>query len=347
MKRLLILLLGACTIWACKSDQKPSVPPPAPSNANNLTIFSHRYLTQDQQLFNTYRSRANKAVDLYRYPSESIVELAKNGQLKGDLVILDDLYHAHQLKKTGVLQPYSAGTFDELVPSRFIDYEGYWAGLTRWSMGFVYDPQKVDIMQMRNYAGVLDQRYKGKIVLAHPDSSGLVSMVAAMIAAYGEEPARMYVQQLNDNLMIVPSGNDWEAVTAVINGQADIAFVNTSEYLRYRNSGNPDIFQATNRLEWEIPDDAKGNNYYNITPICLLKDSPYRDYAISMVEFLTIKENQNFYADPMMEYTVNIFSEQVSFLNDAFNVAQGQISPEMAENQLDKSRELIREIMGM
>jgi ABC-type Fe3+ transport system substrate-binding protein len=347
MKKLLLLLLGACTIWACKPESKSKVPPPAVSNTNNLTIFSHRYLLQDQQLFATYRARANKAVDVYRYPSESIIELAKNGQLKGDLVILDDLYHAHLLKKTGVLQPYSAGTFDELVPSRYIDNEGYWAGLTRWAMGFVYDPQKVDMIQMRNYAGVLDARYRGKVVMAHPDSSGLVSMVAAMIAAYGEEPARIYLEKLNDNLMLVPSGTDWEAVTAVIDGQADIAFVNTSDYLRHRNSGNVDIFQSTSRLAWEIPKDAKGNNYYNITPICLLKDTRYRDYAISMIEFLTVQENQNFYADPMIEYTVNIFAEQVSFLNDAFNVAQGRVTSEMAENQLDKSRELIRAVMGI
>jgi hypothetical protein len=66
-----------------------------------------------------------------------------------------------------------------------------------------------------------------------------------------------------------------------------------------------------------------------------------------MIEFLTIQENQNFYADPMIEYTVNIFSEQASFLNDAFNVAQGRVTSEMAENQLDKSRELIREVMGI
>jgi len=349
MKNFFVLLLAIFGLLSCGNNAKPTTsnPPQRPTVSNNLSIFSYRYLIQDQQLMGTYQARANKVVDVYLKSGPEIVAMAQKGQLFGDLVILDDLYQAHLLKKAGVLQPFNAGTFGDYVPAEYIDNEGYWAGLTRWSMSFVYNRERADILQMRNYAGILDPRYKGRVAVAHPDSSGLVSMIAGMIAAHGEEPARIYLESLQKNLMGPPAGTDWGAISAVVTGQADVALVNGSQFLRYRNSGNPELFKSLSALDVEIPVDAKRDNYYNISPICMLANAPQRSYAIAMVEFLTVQDNQNFFSAAAMEYPVNVFSEVTEFLNDAYNVAQGNISAEMTENQLDTARELIRRVWGL
>ncbi len=346
MKYLPVLLFSFIFfIQACKNDAPPPPPPaPAATNAANIALYSHRYTVPDQQLLGQYKSRANKAVDVYLYTSQDIVRLGQEGQLRGDALLLDDLYDAHLLRKAGVLSPYNAGTFGDYVPSRYVDNEGYWAGTSRWTMSFIYRPSVVNTEDMRKYGSILDPSYKGRVAIAHPDSSGLISMIASMIAAHGEAPARIYLETLKENLHAAPSGNDFEAISAVLRGDADVALVNGSQFMRYKHSGNPELFSALNQLEMEIPTDTDGNNYFNITPICILNNGPYRNYAISLVEFLTIQENQSMYAEAQLEYPVNIFGEMAELLNSTFNLPQGKISTEMTENQLDKAAALVAEI---
>ena len=83
-------------------------------------------------------------------------------------------------------------------------------------------------------------------------NEGLESTLAE-IAAHGEEPARIYLETLKKNLYAEPTGNDFEAISAVIRGDADVALVNGSQFMRYKHSGNPELFSALDQLEMEIP----------------------------------------------------------------------------------------------
>lgn len=345
MKNVFLLFLVYCLFTACKPETATNTPPVQTGpNPDNISLISHRYLVQDQQLLNTFRVRANKAVDVYINEGKDVVKMAQAGQIKGDVVLLEDLYHAHLLKKAGVLSPYNAGTFGDFVPSRYVDNEGYWGGVTRWTMSFVYRADKVDLMQMRKYGGILDPRYKGRVAMAHPDSSGLISMVASMIAAHGETPAQIYLETLKKNLSSAPKGGDWEAISAVLRGDADIALVNGSKFLRYQHSGNPEMFKALSELEMEIPTDNEENNYYNISTMSILNNAPYRNYAINLVEFFTIEENQGIFSEAYFEFPVNVFSPSGELLNNTFNLPQGKITSEMTENQLDKAADMVHQI---
>ncbi len=351
MKHIFFLAAVAGCLSACKTDNTSTTntppPPPAPST-NNLTVHTYQHLVQDQALVDAYRARANKGVDVYASAWPEMLAKAKAGQLTGDIVIVGDLYHAHLLQQAGVLSAYSAGTFGDYVPNRFVDDQGYWAALTRWSTGFVYHPDRVDVEQMRNYAGVLAPRYRGRIALAHPDSSGLTVMVAGMIAAHGEEPAKIYLQNLKNNLMGgQPVANEWAALSAVATGVADIAVVNVAQFYRYRHSGNPQVFKMLEPLEAEYPLDAQNTNYFNAVCIGVLNNAPHRNFAIPFVEFFTIAETQNPYSEARLEYPVNVFAQSTEIINTTFNVPQGGVSLEMSENQLDKARALIRSVLGV
>ena len=109
MKYLPVLLFSFVFFFqACKNDSNTPTPPPPPAATNvaNVSLYSHRYTVQE-------------------------------GQLRGEAVLLDDIYDAHLLRKAGGLSPYNAGTFGDYVPSRYVDIEGYWAGTSRWTMSFI------------------------------------------------------------------------------------------------------------------------------------------------------------------------------------------------------------------
>ena len=45
---------------------------------------------------------------------------------------------------------------------------------------------------------ILDPAYKGRVVMSHPDSSGLVTVVGYMIGVHGEEAASVFLQALSE-----------------------------------------------------------------------------------------------------------------------------------------------------
>lgn len=344
----LIVVLGMGCGNGSNNNSSSGGTAPSLVTGEGLSVITHRYLPQDKPIFDDYQNKAKKQVDLQLMDAEKVLAAAKAGKLAGgDLVIMDNFYDMHRLIQTGAVEPFNVGVFGERVPSRYVDNEGYWSALTRWTMSFVFRPSVVDMMQMKNYAGVLEPRYRGRVVMSHPDSSGLVTMVGYMLGAHGEETTRIYLQNLANNLGEIPQGNDYDQIKKVIDGQADIAFVSGSAFLRYRHSGNPTIFKQTDELMVEVPLDAKGNNYYDITAIGLVKQSPNRQYALAMIEFLSVKGAQEVYPHAMLEYPVNVFAQSIDFLTEIDGLPQGAYSPETAENQLDRARELIREVFGV
>jgi len=354
MKQQLLFLhlaFGLLLMTACQGNQSSTGTTTTTRSSGDtsapLVMHAHRYLIQDAELYKTYEAQSQKKLTVYRTSGVQAIEQAKNGQLKGDIILVEDLYQAHQLAKLGAIEPYNAGTFDEFIPSQYIDMQGYWGGITKWTMSFVYRTNKAEMMDMQRYAGILDSKYRGRVVTPHPDSSGLVTFVAGMLAKHGEKPTRIYLQMLNKNLASPPSGSDWDAMQSVLNGEADIAFMNGSAFLRFRNSGNYELHKKTTELTVDIPVDATGDNYFNVSTACIIKNAPNRNYAIKMVEFLTIQDNQNVFAESTMEYPLNVYSLTSGYVDDIYNLAQGSITMEEAENQLDKARDLIKTILGV
>lgn len=312
-----------------------------------VRMYHHRYLVQDEELYGRFQANTECDIALTPMSGQAILEAALRGELQGgDIVVLESLYQAHQLRKAGLIEPYNVGNFGHEVPSRYVDNEGYWAGLTRWTMGYVYNPEKLDYYAMQRYTGMLADEMLGRVVMSHPDSSGFVTFAATMWGAYGAIPTRAYLEKLAGNLAHAPRGNDLEAILEVANGTADIAFVNVSEFLRYRYSGDPEAFRRTESLAVAIPRDARDNNFYDITPVCVLKNPPQRRYALSLIDYLTLRQNQTPYAEAAKEYPVNVYADISSFLLDIEGVAQGAFRPEMAEPKLDSTRQLIREIFA-
>lgn len=312
-----------------------------------LILNAHRYLVADDQLYKQYEASYKQPVSVYKMDSEQIIQKAQKGELQGDLVMVKNLYYAHQLKQMGLLAPFNASSFGDSIPSQYIDKEGYWAGLTRFSMGFVFNRHKINLDDTRFYVEIIKPKYQGRVVMAHPDSSSITTFVAGMLAANGPEATQTYLSLLKKNLAKPASGSDRDALQALIDDEADIAFMNTATYLRYKNSGNAALYQQLAKLHFEIPTDAKQNNYYDISPICVLKQTNQWNALLPFIDELCLRNKQNTFAEAMMEYPVNVFSSPSNLVDDAFNLPQGAISMDQVEEQLDTAREMIRRVFSL
>jgi iron(III) transport system substrate-binding protein len=146
-----------------------------------------------------------------------------------DVIHTSDAGHFVLLKDKKLLARHVPAGVD-VLPAGFKDKDGYYFGLRATVNVIAYNTQKVTAAEApKTWKDLLDPKWKGKLVTAHPGYSGVISThVLALVHLYGWE----YFQQLAKNsVMLVQSAVDPSGVVA--SGERPVA-VNGGEYTFYQ-----------------------------------------------------------------------------------------------------------------
>jgi iron(III) transport system substrate-binding protein len=179
-------------------------------------------------------------VEVQRTGSQRILQRVMQ-ELQANLKLVDvihtsDAGHYVLLKERKLLAKYApAGV--EAFPPGFKDAEGYYYGLRATVNVIAYNTKLVSAAEApRQWKDLLDPRWKGKLVTAHPGYSGVTAThVLALVHLHGWE----YFRRLAQNKpMLVQSAVDPSGVVA--SGERPVA-ANGGEYTFYqiRKKGNP------------------------------------------------------------------------------------------------------------
>ena len=232
-------------------------------------------------------------VEVHRTGSERILsrvmqELQAN--IKNvDVVHTSDAGHFVLLKNKNLLQKYTpAGV--EGFPAGFKDKDGYYYGLRATVSVIAYNTKSVPAAEApKTWKDLLDPRWKGKMVTAHPGYSGVIAThVLALVNQYGWD----YFKQLAQNrLMLVQSAVD--PAGAVASGERVVA-VDGGEYTFYqaRKKGNP--------IEIVYP---KEGVPLIVSPTAIMSFAPHPNAARLFTDFTFSREVQQVMADSEGLYT--------------------------------------------
>src|SRR6266851_9900357 len=152
------------------------------------------------------------------------------------LIHTSDAGHFVLLKEKKLLMQYTPAGLDPF-PAGFKDRDGYYYGLRATVNVIAYNTKLVAAGEApKGWKDLLDPKWKGKLVTAHPGYSGVIATrVLALVHLHGWD----YFKQLAQNkLMIVQSAND--PPTTVASGERLIG-VTGGEYSAYqlKKKGNP------------------------------------------------------------------------------------------------------------
>src|SRR5262245_26527978 len=153
-----------------------------------------------------------------------------------DVVHTSDAGHFVLLKEKKLLMKYAPAGADAF-PAGFKDRDGFHYGLRATVNVIAYNPKVVPAAEApKTWKDLLDPRWRGKEVTAHPGYSGVVAThVLALVQLYGWD----YFKQLAQNKpMLVQSAADPAGVVA--SGERPVA-VNGGDYSFYQamKKGNP------------------------------------------------------------------------------------------------------------
>ncbi len=194
-----------------------------------------------------YDTEASKTVGLVqRIRAEAQAPMA-------DVFWSGEVFHTIRLAREGLLTPYrGAGILPlHLSPcspsesqgrdalATLADPNGYWHGFALRARVIGYNTNKVPEQEAPgSLEDVLDEKWKGRLVMASPAFGTTGGDVASWFAHYGPDRAREILQRLKDNEVRIVSGNS-TAVRMVATGQADICFTDTDDIHAGRRNGWP------------------------------------------------------------------------------------------------------------
>src|SRR5213083_2138384 len=206
-----------------------------------------------------------------------------------DVIHTSDAGHYVLLKDKKLLMKYTPAGVDRF-PASFKDKDGYHYGLRATVTVIAYNTKAVSAAEApRTWKDLLDPKWKGKLVTAHPGYSGVIAThVLALVHLYGWD----YFQQLAQNrLMLVQSAVDPAGVVA--SGERPVA-VNGGDYTFYqtRKQGNP--------VEIVYP---KEGVPLVVSPTAIAAGAPHPSAAKLFTDFTFSREVQQVLADTEGLYT--------------------------------------------
>ena len=232
-------------------------------------------------------------VEVHRTGSQRILqrvmqELGANIK-NADVVHTSDAGHFVLLKEKKLLAQYTpAGV--EKFPTGFKDKDGYYFGLRATVNCITYNTKLVQASEApKTWKDLLDPKWKGKLVTAHPGYSGVIAThVLALVNVHGWD----YFKQLAQNkVMITQSAAD--PPTVVASGERLVA-VNGGDYYAYqlKKKGNP--------VEMVYPKEGVG---LVVSPTAIMVFAPHPNAARLFTDFTFTREIQQVMADSEGLYT--------------------------------------------
>jgi iron(III) transport system substrate-binding protein len=224
-----------------------------------------------------------------------------------DLVLTVDIARLDELTEAGVLQPVTTSTLTANVPESYRHPEGLWYGLTKRARLIFASKERVPEGTITTYEELADPKWRGKICMRSAKHVYNRALLAAMIAAHGEEKAKQWAAGLKDNQARKPQGSDRSQVKAVMEGACDLALGNNYYYgLMKFNDEQPEQKEWAASVYPIFPNQDGRGTHVNISGVGLTKASKNRDAAIRLMEFLSGDEAQRMYAAQNFEYPVKV-----------------------------------------
>src|SRR5712692_1859681 len=232
-------------------------------------------------------------VEVHRTGSERILqrvmqELQANLKI-ADVVHTSDAGHYVLLKDKKLLLKYTPAGVDGF-PAAFKDKDGYHYGLRATVNVIAYNSKIVPAAEApRTWKDLLDPKWKGKLVTAHPGYSGVIAThVLALVHLHGWD----YFKALAQNKpMLVQSAVDPAGIVA--SGERPVA-VNGGDYNFYqlKKKGNP--------VEIVFP---KEGVPLVVSPSAITSFAPHPNAARLFTDFIFSREIQQVLADTEGLYT--------------------------------------------
>ena len=203
--------------------------------------------------------------------------IAERTRPRADVFWNNEVMQTIVLKRKGVLAPYPSPAA-EAIPQKYKDPEGYWTGFAARARVIIYNTELVQ-EPPRSILDLVEPAWRGKAAIAKPLFGTTATHAAALFAAWGNDKAKRFFQDLLANKVAVLPGNA-TVRDLVARGEYAWGLTDTDD----ANGAVEDGFPA----KWLLPDQEQGGLGTLVIPnsVALIEGGPNPDGGKALIDYL-------------------------------------------------------------
>jgi iron(III) transport system substrate-binding protein len=207
--------------------------------------------------------------------------IAEGANPQADVFWSGDPVRIFLLIKRGLVEPYVSPNA-AAIPPAFRAADGAWTGFAARARVLLVNKNKVASGQApRSLRDLTSARWQGQTAIANPLFGTTTMHVAALFAAWGEEPAKRFLDDLKANHARVASSNG-EVKRLVVAGEVAFGLTDTDDAHEALADGAP--------VEVVYPDQDGMGTLIMPTAVVLLRKAPHPDAGRKLIDFLLSAE---------------------------------------------------------
>jgi len=280
------------------------------SISSEVNIYTSRHYDSDSKLYDDFKKLTGIEVNIISAKSTALIERIKSEgkNSPADIFITVDAGNLWKVQDLGLFTKIKSKKIDNIVPTRLRGANNEWVALAKRARVIFYNSEKFtsDDLSTLNYEDLSSSKWKNKIAIRSSNNLYNQSLVASMIANYGEAFTEKWARGLVNNFARKPQGNDRSQIIAVANNEADLAIAN-SYYLGLMLSGKKGDKQlnAGKKVKILFPSQNKNGTHINISGAGILKTSKNYSNAVKFLEFMLTEDAQKHLVENTYEYPIN------------------------------------------
>src|SRR5690554_4492731 len=308
MKKILFAVATFSLLVACGNNTKKN-----DSNSEQkatkeqvVNVYTHRHYEPDQNIFKMFEEKTGIKVKVINASADELIQKMKmeGKQSPADVLITVDAGRLSRAKDDGLLQSIESELLVSSIPSHLRDVDNQWFGLTKRARIIAYAKDRVKIEDLSTYEDLVNEKWKGKILVRSSSNIYNQSLMASMIANNGEEAAKGWAKGIVANMARSPKGSDRDQIKAVVAGEGDLAIVNSYYVGKMLNSPDDEEVKIAKQVGIFFPNQEGNGTHINISGAGVAKYAPNKENAILFIEYLIGKEAQQIFTEANYEYPI-------------------------------------------
>ncbi|MEL6288773.1 MAG: Fe(3+) ABC transporter substrate-binding protein [Pseudomonadota bacterium] len=281
--------------------------PITPAQANGeINIYSYRQPFLLKPLLDAYEDKTGTKANVV-YAAKGLAQRleAEGEQSPADVVLTVDISRLSVLADKDLFAPISSAEIEKNVPAQFRHPEGKWTALSLRARVIAISKKAGDADKLKHDEDLATPAWKGRLCTRPGSHVYNRALLASVIAAHGVEEATAWAKGVVGNLARKPQGHDRAQAKAIMEGQCDVAIMNSYYMGKMMTSDKAEQKDWANAVNLIFPNQGDRGTHVNISGGGIVKTSKNKDEATRLLAFLTSPEAQRIYAETNFEYPVN------------------------------------------
>ena len=300
MKKIIVALVLSFFLSGCSEK---------PSKTNEINLYSQRHYEVDKLQYKKFEESTGIKVNVIKANADELIERMRNEgkNSPADLFITVDVGKLYQASQMGLLQKIKIPSILDKVSKDLIDKNEFWIPITYRSRIIVHSKDRVNASELSTYENLANEKWKGRVLVRSSSNAYNQALMSSIIANLGADDAAKWSEALVENFARDPKGSDRDQVKAIASGQGDIAIVNSYYIGLLLSSQKEEEINAGESISVFFPNQGPNErgSHINVSGIGLAMNSPNKENALELINYLISDEAQKTYVSNSFEYSVN------------------------------------------